>query len=75
MQNLGVYKSVNLDPCIFGQLTKFYYLCIVNQRKGKTPMASAKNFVGLPKKIRRRASKLQPASPRPSPSEGRNERQ
>ena len=47
---IRVAKSVNPDPCIFAWLTKFYYLCIVNQRKGKMPMARAKYFVGLPKK-------------------------
>ena len=31
---MGVLKSVNPDPCIFGQLTNFYYLCIVNKNDG-----------------------------------------
>ena len=48
---IRVAKSVNPDPCIFAWLTKFYYLCIVNQRKGKMPMARAKYFVAYQKKI------------------------
>ena len=71
---IRVPKSVNPDPCIFGQLTKFYYLCIVNQRKGKTPMASAKNFVGLPKKFAGEPVSYNRPHPDPLLQRGRNER-
>ena len=48
MQNL-VLKSVNPDPCIFGRLTKFYYLCIVNKNDGTGAQGNKNLLSGLAK--------------------------
>ena len=42
-------KSVNPDPCIFGQLTKFYYLCIVNKNDGIGAQGNKNLLSGLAK--------------------------
>ena len=46
---IWVPKSVNPDPCIFGQLTKFYYLCIVNRNDGTGTQGNKNLLSGLAK--------------------------
>ena len=46
---IWVLKRVNPDPCIFGQLTKFYYLCIVNRNDGIGAQGNKNLLSGLAK--------------------------
>ena len=46
---IQVLKSVNPDPCIFGQLTNFYYFCIVNKNDGIGTQGNKNLLSGLAK--------------------------
>ena len=46
---IWVLKSVNPGPCIFGQLKKFYYLCIVNKNDGTGARGNKNLLSGLAK--------------------------
>ncbi len=46
---IWVVKSVNPDPCIFGQFTKFYYFCIVNKNDGIGAQGNKNLLSGLAK--------------------------
>ena len=46
---IRVPKSVNPDPCIFGWLTNFYYLCIVNRNDGTGAQGNKNLLSGLAK--------------------------